>query len=245
MDQVRRPHRRVTGYKPARSRRRPGVIAATRAELTLSISQRSGRLWSIVSRYAVVAGYPAARAQQRIRALRSDGAAALAAVAACLLTSADVRSGFVGRPRKGGGHWERYKLTDIAQFALGAQDDTALRQTRRALDVMTGLGWCWPTRQVRRHIGDGEFRSEPGVRRLNLDRLCKLAGTTWLLSRDRQHADRTKGERAGVPLAAGPAGHGEVDLPSGARPRPPSTAAPPATVARYIDDILTTISGRS
>jgi len=33
------------------------------------------------------------------------------------------------------------------------------------------------------------------VRRLNLDRLCDMAGTTWLLKRDRQHADRTRGER--------------------------------------------------
>jgi len=33
------------------------------------------------------------------------------------------------------------------------------------------------------------------VRRLNLDKLCAMLGTTWLLKRDRQHADRVRGER--------------------------------------------------
>jgi len=73
------------------------------------------------------------------------------------------------------------------------QDEADLRRARRALDMMVSLGWVFPTKQVRRHAGENLWRSEAAVRRLNLDRLCDMAGTTWLLKRDRQHADCMRG----------------------------------------------------
>lgn len=60
--------------------------------------------------------------------------------------------------------------------------------------MLVSLGWAFPTKQVRRYVDANTFRSEPAVRRLNLQRLCEMTGTSWLLARDRQHADRNKGK---------------------------------------------------
>ncbi|MEN9188462.1 hypothetical protein WH216_22090, partial [Xanthomonas perforans] len=35
--------------------------------------------------------------------------------------------------------------------------------------------------------------SEAGVRRINFQRLCDMVGTSWLLKRDRKHADQVRG----------------------------------------------------
>lgn len=100
---------------------------------------------------------------------------------------ADVRTGFVGKPRQGGGRWQRYTLHDLAQLAYGGQTDAELRRARRSLDMMVSLGWAFPTKQVRRHKKDANggdlWCSEAGVRRINFQRLCDMVGTSWLLSR--------------------------------------------------------------
>jgi len=192
---VARAHKRVSWHRPANGKRRPGVLDTTRAALVRGLEQRQGSLWFRIHRIVIIAGYPLARALHRVRALRADGAESLLAMAVALLYLADVRTGFVGKPRAGGGRWHRYTLADLSQLAFGAQGEADLRRARRTLDMMASLGWLFPTKQVRRHAGDDQWRSEAAVRRLNLDRLCEMAGSTWLLKRDRQHADRMRGER--------------------------------------------------
>jgi len=192
---AKRAHKRVQWRRPASGKRRPGVFDTTRAELVRGLEQRQGSIWFRICRNVIIAGYPIARALQRVRALRADGAESLLAMVVALLYLTDVRTGFVGKPREGGGRWHRYTLRDLAQLAFKGQGEADLRRARRALDMMVSLGWVFPTKQVRRHVGEHLWRSEAAVRRLNLDRLCDMAGTTWLLKRDRQHADRMRGER--------------------------------------------------
>lgn len=231
-----RAHKRVRWRVPA-GKKRPGVLDATRAELVRALEHRQGSVWMRVRTAAPIAGYPLARALDRLRALRRDGAESLLAMVVALLYLADVRTGFIGRPRPERGPWQRYTLADLAQLAYGGQDEADQRRARRALDVMIGLGWAFPTRQVRRHVGTAGaegFVSEPAVRRLNLARLCEMTGTTWLLKRDRAHADRTKGDgtaslhaarqrRQDAPRAASAGG----PAPSPARTAPPATGDPP------------------
>lgn len=187
-------HKRVKWRKPTDGKLRPGVIEATRAELVRCLEQRRGSVWLRVSRYVAVAGYPVERAFNRVRALRSDGAESLLAMIVAMLYLADVRTGFIGKPRAERGSWQRYTLHDLAQLAYGAQAEADLRRARRSLDMLVSLGWAFPTKQVRRYVEAATFRSEPAVRRLNLHRLCEMTGTSWLLSRDRMHADRNKGK---------------------------------------------------
>lgn len=186
--------KRVQWRAPAGGKRRPGVLDATRNELVRCLEQRRGSVWLRISRYVAVAGYPIDRALNRVRALRSDGAESLLAMIVAMLYLADVRTGFIGKPRADRGPWKRYSLHDLAQLAYGGQTEADLRRARRSLDMLVSLGWAFPTKQVRRYVDANTFRSEPAVRRLNLHRLCEMTGTSWLLSRDRQHADRNKGE---------------------------------------------------
>ncbi|WP_230433511.1 hypothetical protein [Xanthomonas campestris] len=185
-------HKRVRWRKPS-GKRRPGVIDATRAELVRCLEQRHGSAWMRIKDRVAVAGYTIDRASERVRALRSDGAESLLAMAVALLYLTDVRTGFVGKPRVGGGRWHRYTLCDIAQLAYGAQGVAEIRRASRAIASMVSLGWAYPTKQVRRLAADASFRSEAGVRRINLKRICDMMGTTWLLQRDRRHADQTHG----------------------------------------------------
>ncbi|EFF48319.1 conserved hypothetical protein [Xanthomonas citri pv. aurantifolii str. ICPB 10535] len=243
-----RTHKRVRWRRPSGGKRRPGVLDATRAELVRGLEQRQGSIWTRIRHAVIVAGYPIDRALQRVRALRADGAESLLALAVALLYLADVRTGFVGKPRPGGGPWKRYTLADLAQLAYGAQGEADLRRARRALDMMVSLGWAYPTKQVRRHSTDVEgrnlWRSEAAVRRLNLQRLCDMTGTSWLLKRDRMHADQARGqgtasfvdaqqrrEEASRGRSAGKA----------ARAAPPATGDPPVASkngTQHIADIL-------
>lgn len=212
------PHRRVRWRAPADAKRRPGVLAATRNELVRGLEQRHGGLWHRVNRVVIVAGYPLDRALHRVRALRADGAESLLALAVALLYLADVRTGFVGKPREGGGPWHRYTLMDLAQLAFGAQGDAELRRARRALDMMVSLGWAHPTRQAREYREETRtFVSFPGIRRLNLDRLCAMTGTTWLLKRDRMHADARKGSNVTELHGRRPATGAQADQQQAAR----------------------------
>lgn len=193
-----RAHKRVQWRTPTGGKRRPGVIDATSRALVGAIEGRfkggHGSLWMRICRNVIVAGYPIERALNRVRALRADGAESLLAMTVALLYLADVRSGYIGKPRPGGGRWQRYTLNDLAQLAYGAQGEADVRRARRSLDMLISLGWAFPTKQVRRFSPEDGFRSEAGVRRLNLYRLCEMVGTGWLLARDRQHADRTRGD---------------------------------------------------
>jgi len=172
-----RPHKRVHWRQPpAGKKRRPGVLDAARAELVRGLGQRRGSLWMRISRNVIVAGYALEKALTRVRALRSDGADSLLAMSVALLYLTDVRTGFVGKPAQSGGRWQRYTLHDLAQLAYGGQAEAEIRRARRSLDMMVSLGWAFPTKQVRRHKTDAQggdlWRSEPAVRRLNLQRLC-------------------------------------------------------------------------
>lgn len=227
-------HKAVRWRTPSGGKRRPGVIDATRAQLVRALEHRSGSVWLRVGRLAPIAGYAIARALDRVRAWRSDGVASVLAMAVALLYLADVRTGFVGKPRPGGGPWQRYTLPDLAQLAYGGQTEADIRRARRAIDVLTGLGWVFPTRQVRRYVGENEYRSEPAVRRLNLSRLCEMVGTSWLLKRDRQHAEARHGSGAAdldnqrrkrQDARTAQPGRGNADAP---RSTPPATGDPPA-----------------
>lgn len=230
-----RAHKRVQWRRPAGGgKRRPGVLDATRAELVRGLEHRHGSIWFRVRRAVIVAGYPVPRALDRVRSLRADGAESLLAMAVALLYLADVRTGFIGKPPAGGGRWHRYTLADLAQLAFGAQGEADLRRARRALDMMVSLGWAFPTKQVRRYAGEHTWRSEAAVRRLNLARLCEMAGTTWLLARDRQHADRTRGTGAASMQDARQRRQRPQEARSGltvanaVRSTPPATGDPPA-----------------
>ncbi|MEB1726367.1 hypothetical protein VDR43_19490 [Xanthomonas campestris pv. campestris] len=195
-----RPHKRVRWRQPkppSGKKRRPAVLDATREALVRSLEHRRGSLWMRISRNVIVAGYPLEKALTRVRALRSDGAESLLAMCVALLYLADVRTGFVGKPRQGGGRWHRYSLKDLAQLAYGGQTPAEERRADRAIDMMVSLGWAFPTKQVRRHKKDAEghdgWCSEAAVRRINFQRLCDMAGTSWLLKRDRKHADQARG----------------------------------------------------
>lgn len=244
-------HKRVRWRRPSGGKRRPGVLDATRAELVRGLELRQGSIWTRIRRVVIVAGYPIARALQRVRALRADGAESLLALTVALLYLADVRTGFVGKPRAGGGRWERYTLSDLAQLAYGAQGEAELRRARRALDMMVSLGWAYPTKQVRRHSKDADgqdlWRSEAAVRRLNLQRLCDMTGTSWLLKRDRMHADQVRGEGTASFEDARQRRQKPQEPRSGrsageaVRSAPPATGDPPAASKngpQHIADIL-------
>ncbi|WP_084818916.1 hypothetical protein [Xanthomonas albilineans] len=249
-----RQHKRVHWRQPpAGKKRRPGVLDATRAELVRGLEQRCGALWMRISRTVIVAGYALENALTRVRALRSDGAESLLAMSVALLYLSDVRTGFVGKPAQGGGRWQRYTLHDLAQLAYGGQTEADIRRARRAIDMMASLGWAFPTKQVRRHKTDAEggdlWRSEPAVRRLNLQRLCAMTGTSWLLNRDRRHADQARGSGlasfAQAQARRQPAQEQErssAPRSTDARPTAPrATGDPPGgaqSATRHISDIL-------
>ncbi|MDO0860620.1 hypothetical protein VDS34_18115 [Xanthomonas campestris pv. campestris] len=246
------PHKRVQWRQPlAGKKRRPGVLDATRAELVRGLEQRRGALWMRISRTVIVAGYALDKALSRVRALRSDGADSLLAMSVALLYLADVRTGFVGKPRHGGGRWQRYTLCDLAQLAYGGQTEGDVRRARRSLDMMISLGWAFPTKQVRRHEKDAEgrdaWRSEPAVRRLNFQRMCDMTGTSWLLKRDRIHADQARGpgvasfEEAQARRQKPQQGHAAHDASSARPPARRATGDPPGSAenaARHLADIL-------
>ncbi len=101
-----RPHKRVHWRQPkppSGKKRRPAVLDATRDGLVRGLEQRQGSLWMRISRNVIVAGYALDKALTRVRALRKDGAESLLAMSVALLYLADVRTGFVGKPRQGGG----------------------------------------------------------------------------------------------------------------------------------------------
>jgi len=210
-----RKHKRVKWRRPVGGKRRPGVFDATCAALVRAFENKEG-VWNRIQRIAIVAGYSIARALGRVRGLRSDGAESLQAMVVAMLYTCDVRTGRVGKPGVVPGDWKDYTLSQLAQLAYGtthedgneaetsaeraarrkAERAANLRRARRALDVMIHLGWLSPTKQNRRYVDENTYRSDPGERRLNLDKLCKMLGTDWLLKRDRQYyADRKGGKR--------------------------------------------------
>ena len=197
--QTSRPHRRHA--PPPRpwqgGKRRPPVIEAACAALARAIRPRMadprdrGPLYHRLADAVIVAGYSGDRILHRVRAWRSDGAESLVAVLTALIRSSDIRSGFVGRPRPLA-PWQRFTVRDLAQFALGAQDRAAIATTGRALRLLAHLGLVRCT-EIAVPIGGGEFRAEPGIRRLNWNRLAEMFGLGWLLARDRAALDRRHG----------------------------------------------------
>lgn len=196
------PHRRVSPRSPAtksRNAKWPEVLRVTKYQLQEALEGRRGLLWARIRRTAIVAGYawtipdnptgPTRCARWRIRDLRRDGAESLLAMLVALLYCADIRTGFVGRPRDGGGPWERYTLEDLAKFAYNAKDEGSVRRARRAIDVLINLGVAHPNIQVNRYDEEVHaVRGEPAVRRLNWALLCELTNTTWYLKKAQEHA---------------------------------------------------------
>lgn len=223
-------HKRVHWRRPAGGKRRPPVLDVIRTELVRQIEGRCGAFWLKIAPSLRIAGYPLARALDRVRAFRSDGAESALAMLTTLLYTADVRTGFIGRPRPGFTHWQRFTVRDLAQFAYGGQTEGDQKRAGRALAVLRSMGFLSHTRQVRRNVAERDapvFLSEPGVRRLDLDRIAKVTGTYWLLKRARIALDRDKGTaRLDNPAPASGHGAGAVPAQAGGT-RPPSTAGPP------------------
>jgi len=215
------PHRRHAPPSPPKpGKKRPPLIEAACAALGRAIRPRMadprdrGRLYHRLADAVIVAGYSGERILHRVRAWRADGAESVVAVLMALIRSSDIRSGLVGRPRPMA-PWQRFTVRDLAQFAFGAQDRAAIATTERALRLLTHLGLVRCT-EIAVPTGGGEFRAEPGIRRLNWNRLAEMLGLGWLLARDRAALDRRHGEdrnaslpqpraKTGKPTAAAPA----------------------------------------
>ncbi|WP_333673586.1 hypothetical protein [Elioraea tepidiphila] len=157
-----------------------------------------GPLYHRLADAVIVAGYSGERIVDRVRAWRADGAESVVAVLMALIRSSDIRSGLVGRPRPMA-PWQRFTVRDLAQFALGAQDRAAIATTGRALRLLAHLGLVRCT-EIAVPIGGGEFRAEPGIRRLNWNRLAEMLGLGWLLARDRAALDRRHGAERSASL---------------------------------------------
>lgn len=128
--------RRRVRWRAPDGKRRPGVIDATRAELVRCLEQRRGSAWFRISRHVAIAGYPVDRALNRVRSLRSDGAESLLALIVALLYMADVRTGFIGKPRPERGLGSGSRCTTLPSWHMAPK----LKQTYAArADPST----CW------------------------------------------------------------------------------------------------------
>lgn len=215
-------------------KRPPGVFDATSAALGQTLGGQKGALWNEIASEAIIAGYPRARQRDRQRKYRSSAAAVTLLVFRTLWYATDICSGRVQRPaRERRGHWQRHTYYDLAGLTFeGRQDRAKTEQVARHINVLIGLGWMKPPKDVRHLCEDGSVRSEPMIRELDPDLICRKAGTYGLLLRDRAYASRKAQERITAERrAAGPADaakrpQGQVGETSSA---PPAAEAPAST----------------
>jgi hypothetical protein len=219
-----RHHKRVQWQEEWRGKKRPGSLESIKTDLIRALHHRQGGVWALVKSSALIAGYPESRrgdvsAVQRDRSFRRDGAESLLSLVVALLSTVDIRTGFIGSPTKQGGPWERHTLDYFAGFAFRrgagmrpagmtreAEAAADRKRAHRAFLVLQGLGWAHLSKQVcpppTQSGGQLSYRAEPAVRRLNIDLLARLTGNTWLLARDRAALDRRKGRAAPAPTRA-------------------------------------------
>lgn len=217
-----RAHRRFKWRTPSGGKKRPSVIVATTRELARGLEKRLGSLYQRFSGLAPVAGYSAQQraAGPRQRRWRGDGVESALCMAVALCHASDIRTGFIGRPRREGGGWERFGVRDLAHFAYQATDDATLKRAGRALFVLESLGILTLATQIRKTTAAGEIRSENAIRRLNWTRLAELCNTSWLLTKDRAALDRRAADTHAKPAAVSAVSHQHAEREPRTRPQP-------------------------
>jgi hypothetical protein len=216
----------------------PRVLAATIARFCKEFAARSGPLWDYFSARIPSLYDAQGAALDRERGLRSDGADSLLCVIVALLSSMDIRRGFLGRPPiEDEGRWHRRSVLELFGFAFGKpiRGALSLRRIERWLRALTCMNVITTT-QMRVKTGDG-FESKTAIRHVT-DQLFKLAGTYGQLAKERrerfQAAERERaGERVeSVYVDHTPASDTPASVVKPAAATPPSRAGP--TAARAI-----------
>lgn len=176
----------------------PRVLSATIARYCKEFESRRGPLWDYFSARIPALYDDRGAAVDRQRGLRSDGADSLLCVIVALLSSMDIRRGFLGRPPiEDEGKWHRRSVLELFGFAFGkpVRGALSLRRIERWLRALTSMQVITTT-QMRVKTADG-FESKTAIRHVT-DQLFRLAGTFGQLAKERrerfQAAER---ERAG------------------------------------------------
>jgi hypothetical protein len=224
----------------------PRVLATTIARYCKEFESRRGPLWDYFASRIPALYDERGSAIDRQRGLRSDGADSLLCVIVALLSSMDIRRGFLGRPPiEEEGRWHRRSVLELFGFAFGKpiRGALSLRRIERWLRALTSLNVITTT-QMRVKTSDG-LKSKTAIRHVT-DQLFKLAGTFGALAKERrerwQAAER---ERAGerVESIYTDRGEGEKTAQAGPVPTEPGCSPPPSragpTAARAIlQDLL-------
>lgn len=183
----------VGDWRRPEGKRRPGVLDAVVGVLTDSFTRREGRPWELVAM-----NVPVHRGDNkpRERALRKEAAKALLNMLCGLLYSCDIRTGFIGKPREGGGVWHRFTMIDLCKKAFGPliPGEIHPRRGERAMRAGADLGLLFLSKQpIDYDEATGTLAFHPSVRWLNVKLLCQICNLSWMLERDRSYAFRRHG----------------------------------------------------
>lgn len=169
----------------------------TIARYRQQFEERRGPLWDWFRARSPALYDADGRPGDRRRGLRTDGADSLLCVIVTLLSSMDIRQGFLGRPPADGeGKWHRRSVSELFGFAFGEAVPGELSQRRleRHLRALSALGII-QTHQLRTRTARG-FESKTAIRHVT-DQLFRLAGTLGQLAKERREAfQRAAAERA-------------------------------------------------
>ncbi len=194
-------------FRHPRPRPRPGaplprVLAVTIARYREQFEERRGPLWDWFRARSPALYDQEGRPGDRRRGLRTDGADSMLCVIVTLLSSMDIRRGFLGRPPAGGeGKWHRRSVSELFGFAFGEAVPGQLSQRRieRHLRALATLG-ILQTHQLRTRTPRG-FESKTAIRHVT-GQLFRLAGTLGQLAKERREAfQRAAAERAAAAQA--------------------------------------------
>jgi hypothetical protein len=180
-------------YRHPRPRRNygappPRVLSTTIARYCREFEARRGPLWDYFSARVPALYDGEGAALGRERGLRSDGADSLLCVIVALLSSMDIRRGFLGRPPvQPGARWHRRGVRELFGFAFGKPVFGALsiRRIERWLRALASLK-VLTTYQLRVKSPRG-FESKTAIRHVT-DQLFRLAGTHGQLAKERHEA---------------------------------------------------------
>ncbi|HZT04333.1 MAG TPA: hypothetical protein VFA39_18950 [Steroidobacteraceae bacterium] len=185
--------------RPRRASRSPPprVLSMAIGRYCLEFESRRGPIWDYFAARVPALYNADGRAGDRRRSLRSDGGDSLLCVIVALLSSMDLRRGFVGRPPvEQGGLWHRRGVRELFGFAFGKPVPGALsiRRIERWLRALTALG-ILTTNQLRVKTARG-YESKTAIRHVS-DELFRLAGMREQLARERREAfQRAEAARA-------------------------------------------------
>lgn len=223
----------------------PRVLAMAIGRYCLEFESRRGPIWDyFAGRCPAV--YEADGDFARQRALRSDGGDSLLCVIVALLSSMDLRRGFVGRPPvSAGGLWHRRGVRELFGFAFGKPVPGALsiRRIERWLRALKALGII-TTHQLRVKTARG-YESITAVRHVT-NELFRLAGLQNQLAKERREAfdrDRVAGSLPASPRIGDTMPPGVRAAPGavkegGMTPQaPPPRAGPPQALRDLIQHI--------